>query len=192
MRRAGRVRVTTGVGRREHVGHDPDDRRQFRRIRKATDDAARRPRSEGSTPTTDQPDHACDRARPGSGRRATAKPAPSTTAASDPATTLPTIGLEPDDAGPAGARGPAAGRCRIASRRIASIQAAIAIARREAGQPERPDEDDRRACMFTTTATIAAATGVARVLPGVERPGQDGDQGVRGEPDEERDEAWPP
>ena len=59
----------------------------------------------------------------------------------------------------------------------------MAMARAMPGQPEGRDEDGRRT-VLTTTATDRRDDRRHGVLAGVERPGEDGDQGVGHEADE--------
>ena len=78
-----------------------------------------------------------------------------------------------------GQRSPATTRRRSrTSRSAASIHAPIAIARRDARQPERPDEDDRQG-RVDDDGEDRRRDRRARVLAGVEGAGQDGDQRVR-------------
>ena len=58
------------------------------------------------------------------------------------------------------------------------------------GSPSGPTRTTARV-VFTTTARTAGDDRGERVLPGVERPGQDGDQRVGGEPDAGRRAASP-
>ena len=80
-----------------------------------------------------------------------------------------------------------------------SSQAAVAIATARPLSPSGPTRT-LATTMFTPTATSAASDRRRRVLERVERPGEHGDQRVRGEPDEEDRErrrrsassaAWP-
>ena len=86
------------------------------------------------------------------------------------------------------ARASAPRRRRSTNSAPASSHAAMAIARAMPGSPSGPTRTTARG-VLTTTARIGGDDRRQRVLPGIERPGQDGDEGMRGEPDQERQEV---
>ena len=160
----------------EHVGHDPDDRRQFRDPQDERD-APRRPRR--------RPALTSDQAR----RAGRAGPARSPSAPSSRLECQERRGRRrrrcrrpprPRPGRGRAARSAAGDRCRIASRTSASIQAAIAIASAIPGRPSGPTRTTARRAV-DDDRDDRGGDRRDRVLPGVERPGEDGDQGVRGQ-----------
>ena len=93
---------------------------------------------------------------------------------------------EPDDA--PRTRGRPTRRRSKSSRSVASSQAAMAMARAMPGRPERPDQDDGEG-RVDDDGQDRREDRRQRVLAGVERAGQDGDQGVRDEADQEREQG---
>ena len=73
------------------------------------------------------------------------------------------------------------------SRTIVSIQAAVAIARPRPGRPSSPTRTAARR-RVDQHRQDGRGDRRARVLPGVERPRQNGDQGMRGQADQEREQ----